>query len=75
VARTIAGAITAGRGTSRAEFRERMEEQTAALDDAHTALTQQATQLAELQERLDFMERFLAQSRDRSALGPGDKRE
>jgi len=36
---------------------------------------QQSTQLAELQERLDFAERLLAKSRDRSALGAGEKRE
>jgi len=44
------------------------------LEDAENSLAQQTTQLAELQERLDFAERLLAQARDRTALGPGDKR-
>jgi len=76
VAKAIAGAI-AGRGASRselAEIKQRCEEHAAALEDAQTTLTTQATQLAELQERLDFAERLLAQARDRSALGPGEKR-
>ncbi len=30
----------------------------------------QSTQLAELQERVDFAERMLAQARDRMKLGP-----
>jgi Tfp pilus assembly protein FimV len=76
IARAIAGAIT-GRGASRSELaqmRERLEQHAAVLDDAQTTLASQATQLAELQERLDFAERLLAQARDRSALGPGEKR-
>ena len=76
IARAIAGAIT-GRGASRSELaqmRERLEQHAAVLDDAQTTLANQATQLAELQERLDFAERLLAQARDRSALGPGEKR-
>lgn len=76
IARAIASAIT-GRGASRSELaqmRERLEQHAAVLDDAQTTLASQATQLAELQERLDFAERLLAQARDRSALGPGEKR-
>lgn len=76
VAKVIAGAI-AGRGSSRSELaqiRERLEQHAAALEDAQTSLANQSTQLAELQERLDFAERLLAQARDRSALGPGEKR-
>jgi Tfp pilus assembly protein FimV len=75
VARAIAGAI-AGRGASRsdlAQIRERLDQHTAALEDAQTSLADQSTELAELQERLDFAERLLAQARDRSALGPGEK--
>ncbi len=34
-------------------------------------LEEQGTRLAELEERLDFTERLLAQQRDRVALGPG----
>jgi hypothetical protein len=63
VARTIAGAIT-GRGPSRSEQAQLKQ----GLEDAQATLTQQSTQLAELQERLDFAERLLAQGRDRSAL-------
>ncbi len=76
VAKAIAGAI-AGRGPSRSELaqiKQRLEQDAAALEDAQTTLTNQGTQLAELQERLDFAERLLAQARDRSALGAGDKR-
>lgn len=75
VAKAIAGAI-AGRGASRsdlAQIRERLEQHVAVLEDAHSTLANQSTQLAELQERLDFAERLLAQARDRSALGPGGK--
>jgi Tfp pilus assembly protein FimV len=77
VVKTIAGAI-AGRGASRselAEIRERLEQHAAVLEDAQTSLADQSTQLAELQERLDFAERLLVQGRDRSTLGPGEKRE
>ena len=76
VAKAIAGAIT-GRGASRsdlAQIRERLEQYAAALEDAQTDLAHQSTQLTELQERLDFAERLLAQGRDRSGLGPGEKR-
>ena len=76
VAKAIATAI-AGRGASRSEMaqlRERLEEHAAALGDAEASLANQSTQLAELQERLDFAERLLAQARDRSALAPGEKR-
>jgi uncharacterized protein YycO len=76
IAKTIAGAI-AGRGGSRSELaqiKQRFEQHAAALEDAQTTLTNQSTQLAELQERLDFAERLLAQARDRSALGAGEKR-
>jgi len=77
VAKTIAGAI-GGRGASRSELaqiKQRLEQHAAALEDAQTALTNQSTHLAELQERLDFAERLLAQARDRSALGAGEKRD
>jgi uncharacterized protein YycO len=75
VAKAIAGAI-AGRGTSRSELaqvKQRLEQDAAALEDAQTTLANQSTQLAELQERLDFAERLLAQARDRSALRAGEK--
>jgi hypothetical protein len=41
------------------------------LEEAESSLAHQSTQIAELQERLDFTERLLAQGRDRSAVGPG----
>jgi exonuclease VII small subunit len=75
VAKAIAGAI-AGRGAPRSELaqiRERLEQHTAALEQAQTSLADQSTELAELQERLDFAERLLAQARDRPELGPGGK--
>jgi len=77
VTKTIAAAIS-GRGASRsdlAEIRRQLEEHTTALEDAQANVMNQSTQLAELQERLDFAERLLTQARDRSALGAGEKRE
>jgi outer membrane lipoprotein-sorting protein len=73
VARAIAGAIS-GRGArpELAQIKEQLEQHAAALEDAETTLAHQASQLAELQERLDFTERLLAQGRDRNALGPGE---
>lgn len=76
VARAIAGAIS-GRGASRSELaqlKEQLEQHAAALEDADTSLANQSTQLAELQERVDFAERLLAQVRDRTTLGPGETR-
>lgn len=58
-----------------AELKRRLEDHAAALEDAQTTLANQAGQLAELQERLDFAERLLTQVRDRPALGAGPKRE
>jgi len=71
----IAGAIS-GRGSSRsdvAELREEINQQAADLEAVQQNTALQATQLAELQERLDFAERMLAQSRDRAALKPGEQ--
>ena len=65
----------AGRGASSAELtsiKQQLDQCVTALEDAQTTLETQATQVAELQERLDFAERLLTQARDRSALGsPG----
>jgi len=55
-----------------ADLKTRMDTSTAALEDTQDALASQATQIAELQERVDFAERVLAQVRNRQALGPGD---
>jgi hypothetical protein len=45
-----------------------VKDHAAALEDVQNSLASQSSQLAELQERLDFAERLLAQSRDRAAL-------
>ena len=68
IVRTIAGGFAKGRSNSAelAELNERLDQQAAELEQ-----TQQT--VAELQNRLDFAERLLAQARDRSALGAGDK--
>ncbi len=73
--KTIAGAV-AGRSSRSelAQIQQRLDEHAAALEDAQTVVTNQSSQLAELQERLDFAERLLAQAKDRSALGAGEKR-
>jgi hypothetical protein len=57
-----------------AQLRAQLDQQAAVLEDAQNSVASQATQLAELQERVDFTERLLAQNRDRIAL-PGEKRE
>jgi hypothetical protein len=70
----IAGAIR-GRGSPKSEvarLSDRMESHEIGLDDVRNQLADQASQLAELQERLDFAERMLAHRRDSSALGPGE---
>jgi hypothetical protein len=70
VAGAIAGAIR-GRGSSRSELSqlsEQLKDHAAALEDVQNSLANQSSQMAELQERLDFAERLLAQSRDRTAL-------
>ena len=70
VAGAIAGAFR-GRGSSRsqlAQLSDQLKDQAAALEDVQSSLATQSSQLTELQERLDFAERLLAQSRDRTAL-------
>ena len=66
--KTIAAAFIARRSSS-SELTEVKEE----LDELRQTAGDQAAQLADLQNRLDFAERLLAQARDRSALGAGDK--
>ena len=61
----------AGRGASNKEIAElklQLEQYAVALQEAQNTLSDQATELAELQERVDFAERLLAQARDRKAL-------
>ena len=60
-----------GSATELAVLKQQMDENAAALDEAHRTLDEQAAQLAELQERVDFAERLLAQARDRASLGTG----
>ena len=70
VAGAIAGALR-GRGSSKSEvahLSDQLNNHAAALDDVQNSLASQSSQLAELQERLDFAERVLAQERDRTAL-------
>jgi hypothetical protein len=72
VAGAIAGAIR-GRGSSRSgvtQLSDELKDHAAALEDLQSTLLSQSHQLAELNERLDFTERLLAQSRDRIALKP-----
>ena len=71
VVKTIAGAITGRRASGEfGHLKEQLEQQAAAIEEAESTLASQSAQIAELQERVDFTERLLAQ-RDRSALGPG----
>ena len=70
VAGAIAGAIR-GRGSPRSEvaqLSDQVKDQAAVLDEVQNSLASQSNQLAELNERLDFTERLLAQGRDRTAL-------
>jgi hypothetical protein len=70
VAGAIAGAMR-GRGSSRsdvAHLNDQLKDHAAAVEDMQNSLANQSNQLAELQERLDFAERLLAQGRDRTAL-------
>ncbi len=76
VVKTIAAAFNKS-GGSRSELgqvKERLEQHSAALEEAENSLAHQSNQIAELQERLDFTERLLAEGRDRNALGPGEGR-
>ena len=72
VTKTIAAAITGRRGSRSdlSDMKEQLDHQAAAIDDAQALIADQAAQLGELQERLDFAERLLAQGRDRPELGP-----
>jgi uncharacterized membrane-anchored protein YhcB (DUF1043 family) len=70
VAGAIAGALR-GRGSSRSEvaqLSDQLKDYAAALEDVQHSLASQTSQMAELQERLDFAERVLAQGRDRTVL-------
>jgi hypothetical protein len=61
--------LTGGGGHSEsASIQQQLDEQAAALEEARARLAMQATQLAELNERVDFAERLLTQARERQAL-------
>jgi hypothetical protein len=64
-----------GEGDEQTNIREQLEQQAAALEETRATLTSQATELAELQERVDFAERLLARERDRPRLGNRPDRE
>jgi len=61
-------------GSELARMNQQLEQQATALEDAQTTLANQSTELAELQERVDFAERLLAQARDRPPLGTREER-
>lgn len=70
MAGAIAGAIR-GRGSSHSavtQASDQLKDHAAILEDLQQSLATQSHQLAELNERLDFAERLLAQGRDRAAL-------
>lgn len=74
VVKTIATAFQrSGSHSDLAQVKEQLQLHSAALDEAENNLALQSTQIAELQERVDFAERLLAQGRDRTALGPGEQ--
>jgi DNA repair exonuclease SbcCD ATPase subunit len=66
--KTIANAFTARRssGSEVAELKEQLDQQAAELEEAQRSI-------ADLHNRLDFAERLLAQQRERTGLGPGEK--
>lgn len=70
----IAGALGARSARSEmGQIKDQLDQHAAAIEDAQQGAASQATQLAELQERLDFAERLLAQTRERVALKPGEQ--
>lgn len=50
-------------------MQQQLDAQAAALEEAQNTLALQSKQLAELEERVDFAERMIAQARDRQKLG------
>lgn len=61
-------------GSAIALMEQQLGQQAAALEDAQTTLADQSAQLAELEERVDFAERLLAQARDHLPLGTREER-
>lgn len=62
-------------GQDASALQDQVDQQAVALDDAHAALADQASQIAELQERLDFTERILAQVKERPSQGREEHRQ
>ena len=69
----IAKAISrrGGSASELAQLKHQLEQVMQELEDARIGAGEQATQLAELQERVDFAERLLMQVRERGVLGAG----
>jgi hypothetical protein len=53
------------------QLQQQFDDQASALADVQSQCAGQDAQFRELQDRVDFAERRLAQTQDRSALGPG----
>ena len=70
---TITKVVKGRRGADREvpRLRGEVEELQRQLEEQAAGLAEHDRQLQELQERVDFAERMLAQSRDRTGLGPG----
>ena len=75
VAITITRVVKAIAATRQGPGAAALEQLAAALEDAQRIQSDQAAQIAELQERVDFAERLLAQTRDRAALEAQQKRD
>ncbi len=74
VVKTIAGAFSKRNDAGAlGQIKDKTDLHSAMLEEAQATLVAQSAQIAELQERLDFTERMLAQTRSRESLGPGDR--
>ena len=71
IVKTIAGAF-AGNQTTSAEMDDLRNGYNALLEESRATQALHSTQIAELQDRVDFAERLLTQARDRDMLPPGD---
>lgn len=76
IVKTIAGAFGAkGSHADVAQLRDQFEHCATILEETQATVASQSAQLAELQERVDFAERMLAQTREREALPRGEDEE
>lgn len=70
IVRTIAAATVGRRSSIEVErLRDQCEQYAVILEETQSTLAHQAAQLAELQERVDFAERLLAQPKPPAAPG------